>query len=63
MTWFMEIVCAAVTIGCLSDPNPNPPIERYYKTKGGCYKAALVADQKFNVKKDDWRIRCLRIKK
>lgn len=62
MSYFLEIMCMAATVGCLANPNPNPPIKRYYQTKRGCYDAALIADKKFNVNKDDWRIRCLPVK-
>ena len=62
MTYFLEITCAAAIVACLVNPTPNPPVDRYYKTKSDCYKAALEVDQKWNVDKHDWRMRCLPIK-
>lgn len=60
--WFLEITCAALTAVCLLDPNPNPPIDRFYQTRRECYDAALEADRRWNINKDDWRLRCLPLK-
>lgn len=63
MTYFLEIMCMAATVGCLVNTTPSPPIERYYQTKRACDQAALIADKKYNTNKDDWRLRCLPIKR
>lgn len=62
MTYFLEIACLAATVGCFLNPSPNPPVDRHYQTRRECYEAALEVDRRWNVNKDDWRLRCLAIK-
>lgn len=59
MSYFLEIACLATTIGCLLNPNPNPPADRYYQTRRECNDAALEVERRWNHNKDDWRLRCL----
>jgi len=61
--WFLEITCIAMIVGCVVNPDPNPPADRYYKTKSECNRAAVEIAKKWEPGKAAWRFRCLPITK